>query len=192
MPFYEFKHHIPLTVSQKDELAAAITTIHSTKFSTPKLFVNVDFHDVSQASTYVGGQRRTANHLFAHVRNGPSRRREDWVDLTSQIQQAWDKIVGPGLPKVRRADPDVDTSLRSIVLLGSMIHMTELGFTVPAAGGDVQWLQDNWEEFNRRAEGGDEDFKFMVKEVKERKLMETDGVSAQQKLEEALGWGDSA
>ena len=32
----------------------------------------------------------------------------------------------------------------------------------------------------------------MVEEVKERKLMETDGMTAQQKLEEALGWGDSA
>jgi len=192
MPFYEIKHHISLTLSQKDELAEAITTIHSTKFSTPKLFVNVDFQDVSQSSTYVGGKRRTANHLFANVRNGPSRTREDWADLSTQIQQAWDKIVSPGLPKVRRSDPDQDTSLRSIVLLGSMIYMTEMGFAVPPAGGDVQWLQKNWEEFNKRADAGDEDFKFMVQEVQERKLMETNGKSAQQKLEEALGWGESS
>ncbi|KAK3092153.1 hypothetical protein LTR53_019745, partial [Teratosphaeriaceae sp. CCFEE 6253] len=109
MPFYEFHHHTDLTVSQKDELADAITTIHSTKFSTPKLFVNVSFRDVSQADTYVGGKRRTANHLFAHVRNGPSRKRADWVDLTAQLQAAWDKVVSPGLPKVRRSDPDQDT-----------------------------------------------------------------------------------
>ncbi|KAK0253279.1 hypothetical protein LTR57_000983 [Friedmanniomyces endolithicus] len=162
MPFYEFNHHIPLTISQKDELAAAITTIHSTHFSTPKLFVNVAFHDVSQTSTYIAGKRRTANHLSAHVRNGPSRGRKDWAYLVSEVQAAWDKIVGPGLPKV------------------------------PPAGGDVQWLQENWGEFNRRAEAGDEDFKGMVEEVKERKLMVTDGMTAQQKLEEALGWGDSA
>ncbi|KAK5702600.1 hypothetical protein LTR97_003545 [Elasticomyces elasticus] len=191
MPFYEVKHTTPLTVSQKDELANAITTIHSTKFSTPKLFVNVEFQDTSNASTYVGGKQKAANHLFAHVRSGPSRRREDWEDLTSQLQAAWDKTVGAGLPKVRRSDPDQDTSLRSIVLMGDLMFMKELGFIVPQAGGDVQWLQENWEEFNKRADAGDDDFKGMVEEVKERRLNES-GPSKQQQLEEALGWGDSA
>ncbi|KAK3662332.1 hypothetical protein LTR22_006865 [Elasticomyces elasticus] len=175
----------------KDELANAITTIHSTKFSTPKLFVNVEFQDTSNASTYVGGKQKAANHLFAHVRSGPSRRREDWEDLTSQLQAAWDKTVGAGLPKVRRSDPDQDTSLRSVVLMGDLMFMKELGFVVPQAGGDVQWLQENWEEFNKRADAGDEDFKGMVEEVKERRLNES-GPSKQQQLEEALGWGDSA
>ncbi|KAK4980141.1 hypothetical protein LTR42_000448 [Elasticomyces elasticus] len=191
MPFYEVKHTTPLTVSQKDELANAITTIHSTKFSTPKLFVNVEFQDTSNASTYVGGKQKAANHLFAHVRSGSSRRREDWEDLTSQLQAAWDKTVGAGLPKVRRSDPDQDTSLRSVVLMGDLMFMKELGFIVPQAGGDVQWLQENWEEFNKRADAGDEDFKGMVEEVKERRLNES-GPSKQQQLEEALGWGDSA
>ncbi|KAK4962983.1 hypothetical protein LTR10_000610 [Elasticomyces elasticus] len=175
----------------KDELANAITTIHSTKFSTPKLFVNVEFQDTSNASTYVGGKQKAANHLFAHVRSGSSRRREDWEDLTSQLQAAWDKTVGAGLPKVRRSDPDQDTSLRSVVLMGDLMFMKELGFIVPQAGGDVQWLQENWEEFNKRADAGDEDFKGMVEEVKERRLNES-GPSKQQQLEEALGWGDSA
>ncbi|KAK5730781.1 hypothetical protein LTR15_000719 [Elasticomyces elasticus] len=178
-------------VHEKDELANAITIIHSTKFSTPKLFVNVEFQDTSDASTYVGGKQKAANHLFAHVRSGPSRRREDWEDLTSQLQAAWDKTVGAGLPKVRRSDPDQDTSLRSVVLMGDLMFMKELGFIVPQAGGDVQWLQENWEEFNKRADAGNEDFKGMVEEVKERRLNES-GPSKQQQLEEALGWGDSA
>ena len=193
MPFYEIKHHIPLTTSQKDELAQAITRIHSTKFRTPKLFVNVAFTDVSNADTYVAGRRLTANHLHAHVRNNASRSRSDWKDIADQYQKAWDDIVGKGLPKVRRSDPDLDTSLRSIIFMGDLTFGMELGFVVPPAGEDVEWMQENWGEFNRRAEEGDEDFRYLVEEVQERKLMANgDGKTAQQRLEEALGWGDSA
>lgn len=103
--------------------------------------------------------------------------------------------MGKGLPKVRRAEEERDTSLRSVILLGDIIGGLEAGFILPPAGGDVAWLHENWEEFNRRAEGGDEEFREMVREVEERGLLkgrEEDRRSAQQKLEEALGWGDSA
>lgn len=44
-----------------------------------------------------------------------------------------------------------------------------------------------------KAQGGDEEFKEMVEEVKERGLMDAaNGKSSKQKLEEMLGWGDSA
>jgi phenylpyruvate tautomerase PptA (4-oxalocrotonate tautomerase family) len=193
MPFYEVLHVIPFTASQKDELATAITEIHSTTFSTPKLFVNVAYTDVSEQDTYVGGKRRKANHIRANVRNGPMRSRDDWIHLCDEVQKAWDHIIGKGLPKVRRADPDQDTSLRSIIVLGDLIHGTELGFTLPPAGGDREWLEENWQEFNKRAEAGDEDFAGMVQEVKERGLVQSsNGQTAQQKLEEAMGWGEYA
>ena len=41
MPLYTVQHACPLSLSQKDELALALTHIHSTKFTTPKNFVNV-------------------------------------------------------------------------------------------------------------------------------------------------------
>ena len=47
----------------------------------------------------------------------------------------------------------------------------EQGFILPQAGQDVAWLRENWEAFNRKAEGGDEDMAEMVKEVEERGLM---------------------
>ena len=56
MPLYIISHKDPLNTSQRDELAAAITKIHTTVFTTPSLFVNVKFEDVSDASYYVGGK----------------------------------------------------------------------------------------------------------------------------------------
>ena len=57
---------------------------------------------------------------------------------------------------------------------------------------DVRYrLNDNWDEFKMKAES-DEEFRDMVQEVEERGLMNGAGKSTKQKLEEALGWGDSA
>jgi len=184
-----------MTVSQQDELAEAITRIHSEKFTTPTLFVNVYFEDVSSHATYVGGKLRRANHIRANVRAGPSRTPEDWDELCNSIQQAWKDIVGTGLPKVKRAAPEPDTTLRSIILLGDIIGGQEAGFSLPPAGGDVKWFHENWAAFNQKAEEGDEEFQEMVEEVKARGLLGAangDGKTAVQKLEEALGWGDSA
>lgn len=54
---YEIEHIAPLTQTQKDALALAITEIHSNKFTTPRLFVNVKITDASEQETYVAGKR---------------------------------------------------------------------------------------------------------------------------------------
>ncbi|KAF2764905.1 hypothetical protein EJ03DRAFT_331436 [Teratosphaeria nubilosa] len=197
MPLYEVQHSMPLTASQQDDLAVAITDIHSTKFTTPKMFVNVSYHDISKTVSYIGGKRRTGqNHVRAHVRVGPSRTQEHWDDLSLQVTKAWDRIIGVGLPKVKRAAPDPDTSLRSFIILGGLVGGVEAGFVLPPAGGDVKWLKENWDAFNKKAEEGDEDFVEMVREVKKRGLMEGangfDIENAQKRLDEELGWGESA
>lgn len=193
MPLYEVQHAIPLAISQKDELAQALTQIHSTKFTTPKNFVNVSFTDVSEACTYVGGQRQTGNHIRANVRAGPTRTQEDWNELCKEVERAWYHICGTPLPRLK-GRPEPDTSLRSVIVIGGIIAGLEAGFVLPSAGGDVQWLEENWTEFNRRADAGDQEMVGMVKEIKERGLLDgTNGVkTAQQKLEEFLGWGDAA
>lgn len=56
MPFYQIEHAIPLSKPQRDALAASITTIHTRKFATPSLFVNVRFTDASRDVNYVGGK----------------------------------------------------------------------------------------------------------------------------------------
>ena len=56
MPLYVISHKDPISSSQRDELAAAITKIHTTLFTTPSFFVNVKFEDASEAPYYVGGK----------------------------------------------------------------------------------------------------------------------------------------
>jgi phenylpyruvate tautomerase PptA (4-oxalocrotonate tautomerase family) len=193
MPLYTVQHACPLSISQKDQLALALTTIHSTKFTTPKNFVNVSFEDVSNADTYIGGHRATGNHIRANVRAGPSRTQEDWTELCREVEGAWYQIAGTPLPQQKgRTKPD--TTLRSVIVLGGIIAGLEAGFVLPQAGGDVAWLHENWEEFNRKADAGDEEMQGMVREIQERGLLDgTNGVKTQQqKLEELLGWGDAA
>jgi phenylpyruvate tautomerase PptA (4-oxalocrotonate tautomerase family) len=193
MPLYTVQHACPLSLSQKDELAMALTLIHSNKFTTPKNFVNVSFTDVSKAETYIGGHRATGNHIRANVRAGPSRTQEDWNELCREVERAWYEICGTPLPQQKgRTVPD--TTLRSVIVLGGIIAGLEAGFVLPIAGGDVAWLEENYEEFQRRADGGDEEMAGMLKEIKERGLLDgTNGLKTQQqRLEEMLGWGDSA
>ena len=62
------------------------------------------------------------------------------------------------------------------------------------AGGvaDVKYrMKDNWDEFKMKAQS-DEEFKDLVEEVESRGLMNGAGKSMKEKLEESLGWGDSA
>lgn len=116
MPNYEIEHICRLTVSQQDDIAAAVTEIHSSKFKTPKLFVNVRFTDINEHTVYVAGKRRTTNRIFAYVRHGPSRTQQDYDDVSKQIIEAWDKIVP--LPQIKRSVEPASTELRMIMYLG--------------------------------------------------------------------------
>ncbi|KAI7479632.1 hypothetical protein KC351_g7437, partial [Hortaea werneckii] len=184
MPLYEVQHYITLTISQKDELAEAITKIHSTKFSTPRMFVNVHFLDTSSLRTYIGGKPHQANHIRALVRNGPSRTSEDWNDLTSRLHTAWTSIIGPGLPKLRRSDSEEpNTSLRSIIICGEILGGMEAGFFLPEAGGDKAWIERNWGAFRERAEQGEEEFGELVREVEERGMLRREGEEEREERE---------
>ena len=57
MPAYEIEYITPLKESQKDQLAEAVTSIHSNVFTIPSLLVNVRFTDVTKHDTYVGGKK---------------------------------------------------------------------------------------------------------------------------------------
>lgn len=57
MPYYVIAHADPLTVEQRDALAATITQIHTGLFTTPTIFVNVKFEGTSAVPHYVGGRK---------------------------------------------------------------------------------------------------------------------------------------
>ncbi|SMR58732.1 unnamed protein product [Zymoseptoria tritici ST99CH_3D1] len=164
MPEYDVRTVIPLSESQQDALAEAITRIHSTKFTTPRLFVNVKFTDVSKQRTYVGGKRHQGNHIFANVRVGPSRTPADWDDLSKQVVGAWEDVV-------QSEGSGRECELQSFIIMGGMQGGYEAGFPIPPAGGDVQWMRDNMEGFKKKAADGHEGFIDMLAEIEERGLM---------------------
>ncbi|THW18368.1 hypothetical protein D6C98_02867 [Aureobasidium pullulans] len=151
MPAYEVEHVCPLTNDQKDRLASAITKIHSEQFSAPKLFVNVRITDISGQRTYVAGKQYKSNRIFAYVRHGPSRTQSDYDAVSKALTQAWEEIV-PG------------TELRLVMFYGAIVAGMEAGFSIPQAGDDKQWIEENMEAFKRKAEEGDEHFRELVEE----------------------------
>ncbi|THY28143.1 hypothetical protein D6D00_04471 [Aureobasidium pullulans] len=151
MPAYEVEHVCPLTDDQKDRLASAITKIHSEQFSAPKLFVNVRITDISGQRTYVAGKQYKSNRIFAYVRHGPSRTQSDYDAVSKALTQAWGEIV-PG------------TELRLVMFYGAIVAGMEAGFSIPQAGDDKQWIEENMEAFRRKAEEGDAHFRELVEE----------------------------
>jgi len=194
MPLYEVNHATNLTASQKADLANALTQLHSTRFSTPRLFVNVKFTDISSLKEtgdfYIAGRARVPSHILAHVRTGPSRKTSEFNALCKDVTAAWDEIVKP-LPKVKRSAPDEDRGLYSVFVLGDIAAGMEAGFVVPEAGKDGEWLAENMGAFKARAEAGEEEFVELVKEIEERGMLAGKKTAAQQ-LEEMMGWGESA
>lgn len=196
MPYYEVNHTTPLLPSQKSDLALRLTQIHSTRFATPRLFVNVRFTDLTASSPtdattlYVGGHQRSKSHILAHVRTGASRTSADFDALCAEIAGAWEEIVEP-MPKVRRGEEGGDRGLYSVFVLGDIVAGREAGFAIPGAGGDGEWLVENMGAFRARAEGGEVEFGELVREVEERGLI-VGKKSEAQRLEEMMGWGDSA
>lgn len=53
---YDIEHVCKLTPQQEDQLAEAITRIHSETFETPRIMVNVTIKDISGLHVYVGGK----------------------------------------------------------------------------------------------------------------------------------------
>jgi len=158
MPIYQVHHICPLTETQQDEIAEAITTVHTQNFNAPRLFVNVFFVDAATQPRYVGGKRRKTNMIVAEVRHGPSRTQALYDNVIETLEQAWASIVGT----------TGDQELRAVFLLGGFVAGAEVGFPLPQAGHDAEWLREHYPAFQKLAESGDEDFQDLVQELKTR------------------------
>ena len=158
MPIYEVDHACALSEKQQDQLAEAITKIHTTLFTTPSSFVHVVFHHVS-TPTYMAGKRRKSNIVRANIRPGAARTQEQYQSLCNSIHAAWRDAVGNG-------DTD-ESKLRAIFVLGTIISGWEGGFMIPEAGKDQEWLQENLPEMEKTAEK-DQDIKEMLEELRTR------------------------
>jgi phenylpyruvate tautomerase PptA (4-oxalocrotonate tautomerase family) len=98
MPLYTITHTTPLSSTKKDKLASALTTLHSTKFTTAKMFVNVRFVNAehNRLDTYVAGKSMSGkenNYLEAQVRAGSERPKELFNELAAEMVKIWEEIV---------------------------------------------------------------------------------------------------
>ncbi|KAE9978875.1 hypothetical protein EG327_007213 [Venturia inaequalis] len=162
MPLYTITHTTPLSSTKKDKLAAALTTLHSTKFTTPKLFVNIRFVNAehSRVETYVAGksmQGRENNYLEAHVRDGAGRGREVFDELAGEVAGVWEDVTHT-------------TNLR-IFIYADIKSAHEYGLALPEAGQDRAWLRENLSAIEQKAEEGDEVMRDLVAEIGERGLL---------------------
>ena len=114
--------------------------------SVPRLFVNVHFTDISDRTTYVGGKRRPANYINARVRLG-NRTSEEFQQLTRSLEEAWEKVVIRPLENDERKR---EYQLQTVIVVPTNHVGLEVGFELPTAGNDGQWLKTHFEEFGRR------------------------------------------
>ncbi|KAF6823874.1 hypothetical protein CPLU01_11183 [Colletotrichum plurivorum] len=86
--------------NQRQSMAKAITDLHSTAFNMPAFFVHVNF--VKQqaapgdASYFMAGKPHShnANRVVGMVRTSSTRTKEDFDELATRIESAWDQVVG--------------------------------------------------------------------------------------------------
>ncbi len=79
--------------------------------------------------------------------------------------------------------------------MGGLVAAMESGFMIPAAGGDAQWMRENWAVFKEKADAGEQEFVDLVEDARSRGLVEDVGEAdkrEQKRIEEMLGWGDAA
>jgi phenylpyruvate tautomerase PptA (4-oxalocrotonate tautomerase family) len=105
MPLYEIQYSFPLTRQHKTELASQITRLHATAFTTPSLFVNVNFTDVdaSAESYFIAGKPRPngCNRITGMVRTSDKRTKNDFDTLAEKIEDIWNQVV-------RRIEPHLE------------------------------------------------------------------------------------
>jgi len=162
MPIFEVFHSIPLSDAQRQKIAEGITHLHSRKFVTPSLFVNVTFTDSSSHSTYVGGKPKTYNKVVVSVRPGGTRTTEQFEELCEEVIQIWDDVVNDG------KKGSGNKEMRVVFIQAVLSAAVEAGFRLPQASQDRYWLKDNKAQFQRLADAGDMDFQEVMRELDTR------------------------
>ncbi|KAH6629588.1 hypothetical protein C7974DRAFT_189389 [Boeremia exigua] len=163
MPLYDIEYVIPMTDSQQEALAKAFTAIHCTRFHTPSFFINVRFTDVSSQKVYRGGVLRYYNRAILRTRVSETRTREQYGEHCRELMKAWDEILSSEI-----IDSKHEKTLRTVWIMGALTTAVEMGFQRPAAGEEIEWLQNNKAEFEKLAAEGDEDMQQLMVELQTR------------------------
>lgn len=124
MPLYDVEHVCPLTFAQQEQLANALTSLHVTRFSTPRFFINVRFTDVSSQIVFRGGVLRKYNRIIIRTRASEGRSNESYIEHCRNIVSEWEKIVGK----------EGENNLRTVWVMGALTTAFEAGIARPKVG----------------------------------------------------------
>ncbi|KAL9096326.1 MAG: hypothetical protein Q9165_001323 [Trypethelium subeluteriae] len=140
MPLYDVEYVTPLTDETQEQLAKAITRIHTERFGTPSYFVNVRLF------------RRCVSKSVSW------RSIELYNDHCSTLVRKWEQLVGKGPEK----------ELRAVWIESCLTTALDANFFRPRAGEEKKWLQEHWTDFEALADAGDEEMKGLMKELRTR------------------------
>ncbi|ORX95703.1 hypothetical protein BCR34DRAFT_498303 [Clohesyomyces aquaticus] len=164
MPLYTVHHAFPLYPEQRSALATAITSLHCTTFRAPSIFVNVTFHPATP--TFIGGREVQSNAIIAHMRPRPNKAPGTLDNLTLELLTIWDQVFNTSGWAIPGSIQNPE-ALHTVFIMEDIVSGAEQGFLLPTAGNDEAWVQQNIDEFEKRAEEGDEGMKVLVKESEE-------------------------
>jgi Putative oxalocrotonate tautomerase enzyme len=164
MPNYVVTHQFDISESERTAIAQAITHAHGDMFSVPYIFVNVTFQPTSQCVSYAGGKRVTkaTNSVTGYVRN-VSRPQEEYAELCHRIKEGWKNAIGPNSSQEKQ--------LTSIFVQGIIAAGWEQGVMIPESGHDRDWLKEQFTNFKKKADSGEEEMKELVEDIETRKLI---------------------
>ena len=121
MPLYDVEHVIPLTPEQQEALAKAFTELHSTRFNTPRFFLNVRYTDSSKQVVFRGGKRAVYNRLILRTRVGEQRSKDLYDEHCKDLIKIWGGVVGS----------EGELELRTVWVLGALTTAVECGIARP-------------------------------------------------------------
>jgi phenylpyruvate tautomerase PptA (4-oxalocrotonate tautomerase family) len=109
-------------------LAEAITTVHTSVISVPRIFVNVVFMEYDPTAYFTGGRRATVSSITATIRAGF----DDAVrsELLTRLCDSWSSVTGQDRRRVTVSLDEVDASSRM-----------EGGMILPSFGDEAIWAR---------------------------------------------------
>ncbi|KAF2129455.1 hypothetical protein P153DRAFT_366848 [Dothidotthia symphoricarpi CBS 119687] len=147
----------------------------------------------------VGGRNVMTNYIIGHVRPRGPENRHKLDTLVQEIMRIWNEEARPLLEesssrreieeanedkkrvahgsKERLGRLDDERALHNVFIMEDIVAGAEQGFTLPLAGQDAKWIEENLAEFEQRAAAGDESMKALVSEIKDKRSKEAAGKS---------------
>lgn len=130
MPLYDVEHVISLTDHEQQDIATAITNLHSHRFNTPKWFVNVRFTDASNVKVFRGGVETRYNRLVIRTRHGGTRTVDVYNAHCRDIMKEWERVMSSSGSK---ASPVDERGLRTVWVTPILAAAVDMGFERPKA-----------------------------------------------------------